>query len=267
MTKLLQPLRIVRYSAANALADFRASYTWYSWTFGWLGRMLAQVTFFALLGRLTGSDAQVRFLVIGNAVMTCAVEAMNVIATSTRERRSGTLALLAAAPADFGWVFLGRSLEWPISGAATSLVSLFALGPLLGVSWTAAQVPVVALLVLLASFTTYSVGLFLSVLVIGAPGVRNIVSNTAYLSMMAICGVQVPVGFWPSWLQAVAAVLPLTHALAAVRAVAAGESAASVTLAASAAAVCGAGWLLAAMTAFRFMARRGRGRGAFEFSA
>lgn len=47
--------RVVRAAAANALADFRATYTWYSWTFGWLGRMLCQVTFFALIGSFLDS--------------------------------------------------------------------------------------------------------------------------------------------------------------------------------------------------------------------
>ncbi|MGW0522978.1 hypothetical protein [Crossiella sp. NPDC003009] len=48
------------------MADLRATYTWTSWTVGWLGRMLAQVTFFASVGLLLGSPEQTRFLVIGN---------------------------------------------------------------------------------------------------------------------------------------------------------------------------------------------------------
>ena len=60
---------IVGYSAANAYADFRASYTWTSWTFGWLTRMLSQVCFFGLMGHLLGSPARTRYLVIGNAVL------------------------------------------------------------------------------------------------------------------------------------------------------------------------------------------------------
>jgi ABC-2 type transport system permease protein len=35
--------------------------------------------------------------------------------------------------------------------------------------------------------------------------------------LMSICGVVVPVTFWPGWVQAVANVLPVTHGLEAIR--------------------------------------------------
>src|SRR5436190_263902 len=130
---LPQSLQIARYSAANAFADLRAIYTWRSWTFGWLVRMLAQVTFFTLIGKLIAQPAQMQFLVVGNALMTCAVEAMMVVASTSWERAVGTLALLIASPAKLTWVFVGRSLQWPISGTGTSVVALFTLGPAFGV--------------------------------------------------------------------------------------------------------------------------------------
>jgi ABC-2 type transport system permease protein len=262
----MQILGVVRYSAANAWADFRASYTWWSWTFGWLGRMLAQVTFFAFVGILLGSPEQLRYLVVGNAVMTCVVESMSVVASSSRERSEGTLPLLSAAPARLGWVFLGRSVQWPISGSLTSLVSLLVLAPAFGVRWTLAQVPALVALVLLTALTTYAVGLFLSPFVLTASGARNIVSNAAYLLMMAICGVQVPVSFWPGWVQGLAETLPLTHSLAAVREIAAGGPAATVLSQAGLAAVCGIAWLAAALLAFRWLEEHARRHNGFDFS-
>ena len=262
----MQILGVIRYSAANAWADFRASYTWWSWTFGWLGRMLAQVTFFAFVGILLGSPDQLRYLVVGNAVMTCVVESMTVVASSSRERSEGTLPLLSAAPARLGWVFLGRCSQWPLSGSLTSLVSLLVLAPAFGVRWSVVQVPALAALVLLTSVATYAVGLFLSPFVLTASGARNIVSNSAYLLMMAICGVQVPVSFWPGWVQAVAYSLPLTHSLAAVREIAAGGSALTVVSDAGLALLCGLCWLVAALLAFRWLEEHARRSNGFDFS-
>ncbi|MFF7122662.1 MULTISPECIES: hypothetical protein [unclassified Streptomyces] len=259
--------RVVRAAAANAFADFRATYTWYSWTFGWLGRMLCQVTFFALLGSYLHSPGQTRYLVLGNSVMTCVIEAMTVVVSTSWERGHGTLALLAAAPSEMGWVFLGRSLQWPVSGCATSLVALVLLDPLFGVRFAAAQLPVLVALVLLTAFSTYCFGLFLGAFVLAAPAVRNIVFNTAFLVTMAISGVQVPTGFWPFGVRLLAGALPATHGVAAVRALADGAGAAAVARPAAWAALAGALWLAAALTAFRVSAQLVRRHDGYEFAA
>ncbi|MFH8769466.1 ABC transporter permease [Streptomyces sp. NPDC017958] len=258
--------RVVGAAAANALADFRATYTWYSWTFGWLGRMLCQVTFFALIGSYLHSPGQTRYLVLGNSVMTCVIEAMTVVVSTSWERAHGTLALLAAAPSEMGWVFLGRSLQWPVSGCATSLVALVLLDPLFGVQFTAARLPALVVLVLLTAFSTYCFGLFLGAFVLAAPAVRNIVFNTAFLVTMAISGVQVPTGFWPFGVRLLADTLPATHGVAAVRALADGAGPAAVARPAACAALAGALWLAAALTAFRVSAQRARRHDGYEFA-
>ncbi|MBL1097945.1 ABC transporter permease [Streptomyces coffeae] len=266
MSALTSSFHVVRYSAANAVADFRATYTWRSWTFGWLGRMLAQVTFFATMGLALHSSASAHYLVVGNSVMTCVVEAMTVVTSSAWERRQGTLPLLAASPARLIWVFFGRSLQWPVSGTVTSLVALLGLGPLFGVTWSPGQVPVLVGLVLLTAVSTYCVGLFLAAFVLSASNARNIVSNVGYLVMMAICGVQVPVSFWPDWVGVVAQSLPLTHTLAAVRGVAAHAGAGDIALRAGWAVLAGACWLGAAAVAFTRLQIHARRNGHFSFA-
>lgn len=266
MTRIVRTFGVIRYSAANAWADFRATYTWWTWGFGWLGRMLTQVTFCAFIGVLLGDPAQIRYLVIGNAIMTCVIDAMAVVASSSWERSEGTLPLLGAAPAHMGWVFFGRSLQWPVSGSLTALVSLLVFSPLFGVHWTAAQIPVLVVLVVVTAMSTYAVGLFLSPFVLTATAARNIVSNSAYLVMMAVCGVVVPVGYWPGWVQAIAQVLPLTHALAAVRSLGQGSSASAILTQSGLAVLCGAGWLVAAMVAFSVLEVRARRNNSFDFS-
>lgn len=263
---IAQPARIMRYSAAIALADMRAIYSWKSWTFGWLIRMLAQVTFFTLIGKLIAEPGELRFLVLGNALMTCALEAMMVVASSTWERAAGTLPLLIASPAGLTWIFVGRSIQWLISGTGTSLVALLGLAPAFGVRWSPAQVPAVILLILIASTTTYCVGLFLSALVLQASGFRNIVSNVTYLLMMAFCGVEVPVSFWPRPVQVLADAIPLTSALRALRLLAAHHPAGAVVAPAALALAAGACWLAAAYLAFSAFARHGIRSGTIDLS-
>src|SRR6185312_4234351 len=108
----MRELTVLRHSARNAWADLRVVYTPVSWTFGWLGRIVMQVVFFALVGVLLDSPEQQRFLFIGNAVMVTAHEVMMCVASTTWERTTGTLPLLVAAPSRLWPVFVGRSLQW-----------------------------------------------------------------------------------------------------------------------------------------------------------
>ncbi|MGW7413847.1 ABC transporter permease [Streptomyces sp. NPDC054863] len=245
--------QLARAGLRNALADFRATYTWKSWLFGWLGRMLAQVVFFTGIGHVLEQPGAVRYLAVGNALMTCVIDTMAVVASTSGERRAGTLSLLVVSPADPVWVFVGRSLHWPVSGIATSLVALFGLGPLFGVFWQPAQIPLVVVLVAVTALTTYCVGLFLAMVVLSAPRLRNVASNCAYLSMMAFCGVQVPSSYWPDAVYGAARAVPLTHSLQALRALADGAAWTALVGPVALAVLTALGWLLAAFAVFRWL--------------
>ncbi|MGW5695313.1 ABC transporter permease [Streptomyces asiaticus] len=263
----LTAVRVVRYSAANALADFRATYTWYAWTFGWLTRMLSQVVFFAAIGLVLDSASATRYLVLGNAMMLCAIEATTVIVSSTWERTQGTLTLLAATPVNITWVLFGRGLQWPASGIATSLVALLGLGPAFGVDWHVSDLPLLVLTVFLTAVATYCFGLFLSAFVLGAPSARNLVYNTTYLLMMCVCGAQVPRGYWPGWVRSGAAVLPPSYGVDAVRALTAHDGGGGVTRSLFLLVTTGACWLVLAFAAVNLVMQRARRRNTLDFSS
>ncbi|MEU6922989.1 ABC transporter permease [Streptomyces sp. NPDC046631] len=254
-------LRVVAYSAANAAADMRALYTWRIWLFGWLGRMLAQAVFFALLGRsAAGSPSHTEYLAVGSCLMSSVIECMAVISSTTWERAAGTLEFLAAVPSRPVWVFFGRSLQWPASASVTTVVSMFTVGPLFGVAWRPSQVPALVGLIVLTSLSTYCFGLLLAALVLNANGARNLVANGVSLTMMIICGVQIPVDRWPAIVRVVALALPPTWTLRAVRAVLANDG--TVALAAAGAATAlGVGWLVAADVMFTMFLNRSRRTG------
>lgn len=258
-------MTVLLRSARAGLADYALLYTFRSWTLGWLGRVLFQVAFFAMVGRLLASAEAGHFLLVGNAVMVTAIESLYVVNSTTWERRAGTLPLLVAAPTGTLVVFAGRSLVWVASGTTTSLISLFALGALFGVPMAMPGSLAVIPLVALISVTTYCFALTLGGLVLRAMELRNVVGNVTHLTMMAICGVQVPVSFWPQGIEFVAAVLPLTHGLQAIRTAFAGGPAVAVLTQAAWELLVGAGWLALAALVFNRLAEHGRRDGTIEF--
>lgn len=209
--------RVVLASTRNAWADLGATFTPLSWTLGWLGRIIAQVVFYALIGSLLGSPERMRYLFIGSAVLATAMESLLVVSTTTRERYSGTLPLLVASPARLWPVFLGRSVQWLPSGVATATVALFAVGPAFGISFTLGTGFAAFGVLLLVAITTYGYGLALAAVVLRFMRLRNWATNLSYTVMMLVCGVMVPLTFWPAWVQWLAQVFPLTHTLEAIR--------------------------------------------------
>jgi ABC-2 type transport system permease protein len=263
---LSSDLRVLRVATATARADLAAMYTWRTWLAGWLLRVLAQVTFFALIGTLLQSPETARYLAIGNAVGIVVLEAMLVVASTAWERSAGTLPLLVAAPGRLPLVFVGRSVQWLADGTACACIAFFVVGALFDVPVAKWRMVGVVPLVALIGASTYAFGLVAAGWALKAVGLRNVVSNMGYLALMIVTGVQVPLTYWPGWLQGVAQVLPVTHGLSAVRALVAG-SAWSVALRQAALEVTvGAGWLVLALATFRHLAESGRRDGSIEFS-
>jgi ABC-2 type transport system permease protein len=121
-------------------------------------------------------------------------------------------------------------------------------------------------LVVLTCVSVYCFDLLLGSLINRAPRARNVVHNSALTMLMAFCGVSVPVPFWPGWLEVLANVLPLTHGLAAIRAVFDGGPLLDVAREAMLEVLVGAGWLTASLLTMDRMADAGRADGTIEFA-
>lgn len=256
-------LRILRWSATSALADLRTVYSWKTWTFGWLVRVLCQVAFFALIGRLLGSTQTVHFLLVGNAVYVAASTAMFVVQSTSWERLAGTLPLLVASPAHPFTVFAGRSVQWLLDGLSVGTVALFGLGPLFGLPLDLPTALLAIPLMAAIAVSVYCFGLVLAGVALRRMELRNVVANVGHLGLMVLCGVQVPATFWPGPVQAVTDVLPLKHGLTAVRNLLAGQG--PVLTNAGLELAVAAGWLVVAALVFRHLAEGGRKDGSIEF--
>lgn len=265
MSAVRDNLRILRWSMTSALADFRAFYTWKTWVFAWLTRVLCQVAFFALIGTLLGSAERTQYLLVGNALFVGVTVTMFVCASSSWERLAGTLPLLIASPAHPFTVFAGRSVQWLGDAVACATLSLFLLGPLFGISFPVPEALLAVPLMALTFLSVYSFGLVWAGVALRVMHVRNMIGNVAGLLLMVVCGVQVPTSFWPPALEYAAQVLPLTHGLAATRVLLDGGALSSVFGLALAEAAVGLAWFVFAGLVFRHLAESGRRDGSIEF--
>jgi ABC-2 type transport system permease protein len=259
--------RALRYSALSGLQDFAQMFTLRSWLLGWYVRVVAQVAFFALIGRLIGSSHDVEFLLVGNAVALTAWQSLGAVASTTWERRAGTLPLLVASPSSPLVVLLGRSSHWIPDGVASSLGSLFVAGALFDVPFPWPRTLLVVPLVVLVSVTSYFFATFLGSLVLKAMDARNLVSAGASVAMLALCGVNIPLDAYPEPLRLLAHALPLTHGLEAVRGVLAGDGAGRIAAQAAAEAGVGLFWLGVTILAFHRLVELSRRDGRIEFAS
>ncbi|WUI03683.1 hypothetical protein OHR68_18345 [Spirillospora sp. NBC_00431] len=210
-------LRIARESLVLGFAEMSAVYTWRTWTFGWLVRLLCQATFYALLGQYVGDDQTMRYVLVGNIVVLACLESTIVVISLAGERAMGTLPLLVIAPSGHLPVYLGRGLQWTVTGLTSSLVAWLALPPLLGVPlpWPRALYAIPVIVLILAS--SYGYGCALAGVALRLRGVEWLVLNFAYGIVMTFGGVNVPVGTWPGPLRVAVNALPVVHGLEAVR--------------------------------------------------
>ena len=205
---------------------YRALFNWIHWTMyvpTMLGGPIFQILFFAYIGRFAGLRSD-EFFVIGNAVAICSLGGIFGMAmTIGGERSMQTLSSILVTPANRLALFLGRALPNLLNGVIVSTVGFFVGWLLLDFTLTPSEVPVIALIVVITSFSCTAFGTL-----IGAFGLRGrdifFFANLMILVFLLFCGVNVPLDALPQWMQQVASVLPLTHGIQAARRVADGAS-------------------------------------------
>ena len=84
---------------------------------------------------------------------------------------------------------------------------------------------------------------------------------------MALCGVNVPVSFFPDWLERIAESLPITDGLEAIRGVLAGDPWSSVAADVGGELLAASGWLALALLTFGRFIRAGQRDGSLEFAS
>jgi ABC-2 type transport system permease protein len=256
----------MRLFFAGGLLSYRALFNWIrpiTYVTTMLGSPLFQILFFAYLGRFTGLRDDTYF-VVGNAVQVSAMSGIYAMTlTIANERYFGTLSPLLATPASRPALFLGRAMPVIANGLLVSVFG-FAVGATflhfeLGAE---AIAPLAVVLVVTVSSCT-GLGML-----IGSIGLRArdvfFASNLVYFLMLLVCGVNIPPEELPAALEAISAVVPLTHGIEAARDVVAGAALGDVAGLVVTEAAIGAAYAAAAFGLFRFFEVEGRRSAALE---
>lgn len=221
----------LRIFFVGGLISFRALFNWLSpWIYipSMLVAPIVQILLFAYMGRSAGVGSD-GFYVIGNAVQYSAIPCLFAMAnTVAGERWTQTLGIVLVTPANRVALFLGRSLPVVVNGFFVAMFSLLVGALLLGVRIPASAWLPLALVVAIAAVSCTGLGLANAAL-----GLRvretAVMSNVLFGLLLIFCGANVAVDALPSWMAAVSGWIPLTHAIEAARAIAAGATLGSVS--------------------------------------
>jgi ABC-2 type transport system permease protein len=256
----------VRVFFVGGYLAYRALFNWLHWSMyipTMLGGPVFQILFFAYIGRYANLKSD-EFFVIGNAVQLCAMGGIFGMAmTIGGERWTQTLSSILATPANRFALFLGRALPNIANGIIVSTFGFFVGWLLLDFSLTAAEIPAIALVVVVSAFSCTAFGM-----TIGAVGLRArdvfFLANLVIFIFLLFCGVNVPFDALPGWMQAIGRALPLTHGIAAAREIAAGASIGDVSGLVWTEAAIGLFYSALAFGLFRFFEADGRRRATLE---
>lgn len=267
MTAITSTLNVMHHAFRAGLADFRAMWTWKSWLSGWLVRVVAQVAFFSLLGERIGDDRKTFYLLVGNAILIAAITGVFSLNMTTAERWAGTLPLLVASPSSPIIVFSARGSYLAFDGALSALAALFIAGGIFGLELPWPAVLAVVPLTGIVSLASYCFGTFLAGIVFRFRSINSLVVLTTHVSLMAACGVNVPLSYYPNALEWFSRALPVTNGLLAIRGVFDGAAATTILRDAGLEAAVGAGWMTLALLSFNQLASRGRRDGSLDYGA
>jgi ABC-2 type transport system permease protein len=214
----------------GGLMSYRALFYWLRpWLYlpVMLGGPFFQIIFFVYLGRVTRTRSA-EYFVVGNAMQACAMAGIfGMTMVIANERHYGTLSSVLATPANRAALFFGRGLPLVLNGLVVSTFGFVVGRTVLDVTLPADRVPLVAAAVAVSTVSCTAGGLLL-----GSIGLvsRDIffAANLVYFATLLLCGVNVPPGRLPSWMEVLGRFLPLRHGVAAARAAIAGEDPATV---------------------------------------
>lgn len=248
--------------------SYRALFTWLHpaiYVPTMLGGPLFQILFFAYLGRRSGVRDDT-FFAVGNALQACSMAAVH---GSTRtiayERAFGTLSSVLASPANRAALFVGRVLPLIGHGIFVSCFGLVVSRLLLHFHPGIAALPTLGTVVVVTVLSNTAFGMALGSIGLRARDVY-FTSNLAYLVMLLVCGVNVPLSALPGWLAAIGRVLPLTHGIGAARRVVAGASLADVGGLLATELLIGLAWGVVAFALFRVFELEGRRRASLDIA-
>lgn len=181
------------------------------------------LAFFVFLGISATGRGTANYYIIGNAVEMAAVGGFIAVTFAmVEERWQGTLIYLIASPANRLAIFLGRALFNILDGALTIVIS-FAWGLVLGLDLGHADLPALAIVILVVTLSSSGLGFLVGSFGFITPNVYFIV-NVFFFVLLLMTGANIPLENLPEWMQVASQLLPLTRGIQAARIVVGGGS-------------------------------------------
>jgi len=163
----------------------------------------------------TGPDIEfINFLIPGIVGMTAMFGSTNETMSIVWDKSMGVFDRILAAPVSSTSIIVGKTMAGAVMGVISALVLLIIGNIIFGVSF--ANIGVVILIILLASFSFTGIGTIISGLA-SEPREAMMLSNLLRFPMMFLGGVFFPTEAMPMPLPYVAKALPLTYATEALR--------------------------------------------------
>jgi ABC-2 type transport system permease protein len=263
----MNTVTVMQHAFRAGLADYRAIFTWRSWALGWMLRVVAQVSFFGLIGLRVADDRSAYFLIVGNALAVAAQAGIFSLNMTSAERWAGTLPLLVASPTSPVVVFGSRGAYLVVDGALSALGSLFIASAAFGLPLPWPRVLAVLPLTAVVAYASYCFGTFLAGIVFRWREANSLFVLVGYVGLMTICGVNVPLSYYPSALEWISRFLPLTNGLLAIRGVFEGQAWSWIAGHAALELAVGLSWMTVALLSFNRLAAGGRRDGTLDFGA
>jgi ABC-2 type transport system permease protein len=224
---------------------------------------LSYMLFLVYLGTsATGRDTR-DFYIVGNALQLTTFNGIFGVTMSVAfERGFGTLIYLVASPANRLAIFLGRAFVHVLDGMLGVVIGLI-WGALLGLDLSAANLPGLALTILVATASTCGLGLMLGSISLTALNTM-FVNNVFFFLLLLFSGANLPFEKMPAWMQTVSAGLPLTRGIQSARLLVDGAPLAQVWPLLAGELVVGFVYALAGFACLRWFELLARQRGALE---
>jgi ABC-2 type transport system permease protein len=117
------------------------------------------------------------------------------------------------------------------------------------------------------AIASYCFGTFLAGLVFRFREINSLVVLVGYVGLMTVCGVNVPLSYYPTALEWISRFLPLTNGLLAIRGVFEGAAWSTILGDVALEGAVAVGWMTAALLSFNRLASRGRIDGSLDYGA
>lgn len=257
----------LRLYADACMLQYRALFLWAS-PFAYVSSKLLvpifQVVFFIELGMWASGRQDPVYFAVGNAMQLTAINGIfGVVMALGNERQFGTLSIFLGSPANRLAIYVGHSLVHVVDGMGSVAVGLLTAALVYHLTPGPANLPLLALCVLLVSISTAGFGLALGSVSLVYRDIL-LVANAFYFLLLLLAGVNFPVGRLPAALQFVSYALPMTRGIQAARLAVAGEGLQDVAGLLAAELAVGICYALIGFTLFRWLENRARQQGIRE---